>query len=81
MPEYLETPIAEAKHTLAPRYGVAADGYTVRSGAPTCVMIRLEGEKRWRRLMVWCFSNVGTHFVRVGGVPLVVRSHDVPEAS
>jgi len=45
-PKYLTTKIAESKRTLnhIPRYG----------------MIRLEGEKVWRRVMVWQFSNSGT---------------------
>ena len=77
--QYLETRIAESRRTDTPRYGMAADGYTVRSGAPTSYMIRLSGEKRWRRLMCWQFSNCGTLFVRMRGVCYVVRDHDVPE--
>lgn len=77
----LETKIAEVRETETPRYGIAASGYTVRSGAPTSKMIRLENETRWRRLMCWQFSNAGTLFVRVNGAPLVVREHDVPEPS
>ena len=76
--EYLETPIAEVRHTEAPRYGMAADGYTLRSGAPTSRMIRLEGEKRWRRLMVWQFSNAGTCFLRIGGKPFIVSDYMLP---
>lgn len=41
-------------------------------------MIRLEGEKRWRRLMVWQFSNIGTLFVHIDGKPHVVRSEMLP---
>lgn len=78
MTQYLETPIAEARQTDTPRYGVGADGYTLRRGAPTSWMIRLEGETRWRRLMCWCFSNAGTCFVRVGGQPRIVRDCDMP---
>jgi len=77
--DYLSTPIVETKRTETPRYGIAADGYTLRSGAPTSIMLRLEGEKIWRRLMCWCFSNAGTCFVRVKGAPLVVRDCDLPE--
>ena len=47
---YLETPIEETRRTETPHYGMAADGYTLRSGAPTSRMVRLSGEKRWRRL-------------------------------
>ena len=75
---YLETPIAAAKRTDVPRWGIAADGYTLRSGAPTSVMLRLAGEKRWRRMMCWQFSNAGTCFVRVLGVPLIVNEYDLP---
>jgi hypothetical protein len=71
--------IAEARETETPRYGMTADGYTKRSGAPTRFMVRLDGEKRWRRLMVWQFSNVGTAFVRIGKTPFVVRDTDLPE--
>ena len=71
---YLETPIVEAKRTDLPRWGMTADGYTVRSGAPTAIMVRLEGETRWRRLMVWQFSNAGTVFVRVLKQPFVIRN-------
>jgi hypothetical protein len=79
--KYLETKVDAVKVTEAPRYGIAADGYTAKSGAPTSRLIRLAGEKRWRRLMVWQFSNAGTLFVRVGGVPLVVSECDLPNAS
>lgn len=54
------------------------EGYTKRSGAPTDLMIRLQGEKKWRRLMIWQFSNIGTLFVRVNGKPHVVREEMIP---
>lgn len=76
MVNYLTQKIAEVKETDVPRYGIAADGYTVRSGAPLPQMVRLEGEKTWRRLMIWQFSNIGTCFVRIKGVEYVVR--DLP---
>ncbi len=80
--KYLVTKIAESKRTAeTPRYGMARDGYTLRSGAPTSTLIRLEGEKRWRRVMVWCFSNSGTCFVRIKGESLIVREYEIPEAS
>jgi hypothetical protein len=73
-PKYLTTPIVETKRTdETPRYGMGRDGYTLRSGAPTDVLVRLEGETRWRRVMVWCFSNSGTCFVRVKGECLIVK--------
>jgi hypothetical protein len=80
--EYLETRIVERYQTPETlRYGMTALGYTKRSGAPTSWMIRLEGEKRFRRLMVWQFSNVGTCFVNVNGAPLVVHEYELPEPS
>lgn len=72
---YLTTPIAEVRETVPPRYGMTRDGYTVRSGAPTGFMVRLEGEKRWRRVMAWHFSNAGTAFVRIKGVPHVITGN------
>jgi hypothetical protein len=75
---YLTTPIVEARNEPPTRgSGMTREGYTKRSGAPTSTMIRLQGEKRWRRLMVWQFSNMGTLFVRLNGVPHVVRQEDV----
>ena len=67
--------ITRAKQTdTTPRYGMCADGYTKRSGAPSSYMIQIDGESRWRRVMVWCFSNAGTLFVRVNGQPLVIAN-------
>ena len=77
MADYLTTRIVETRRTDTPRYGMAADGYTLRSGAPTSLMVKLEGEKRWRRLMVWQFSNAGTCFLRIKGEPLIVRESSI----
>lgn len=77
-PDYLQTPIVEARRTSIPRYGLTAEGYSVRSGAPSGLLIRLEGETRWRRIMVWCFSNCGTAFVRIKGKSLIVNDYDLP---
>ena len=77
---YLTTPIAEARYTPRPLYGMTVDGYTKRSGAPTHLQIRLEGEKRWRRVMIWQFSNAGTLFLRMGGKNRIVNEFDLPEA-
>jgi hypothetical protein len=74
----LDTKIIAAKRTATPRYGMAADGYTLRSGAPTSVMVLLEGEKRWRRIMVWQFSNVGTCFLRIKGNDVIVSEYQIP---
>lgn len=71
--KYLETKIVESKVTPSPRYGLTADGYTKKSGAPTPMLVRLDGEKRWRRLMVWQFSNASTYFIRICGEPHIVR--------
>jgi hypothetical protein len=76
---YLTTPIAEVRNDPPPRgSGMTREGYTKRSGAPTARMIRLQGEKIWRRLMVWQFSNLGTMFVNIGGKPHVVREEMIP---
>lgn len=69
---YLTVRIVETRHTEPPRYGVTRSGYSVRSGAPTSALIRLDGERRFRRVMVWQFSNAGTSFVRIKGVPHVI---------
>ena len=78
---YLATDIAETKRTPTPRWGMTVQGYTLLSGAPTSLMVRLAGEKRWRRLMCWQFSNVGTCFVRVSGEDLIVNEYDMPESA
>lgn len=78
MVRYLETPIAEKRQTpTTPCYGMTAEGYTGKRGAPTSWMIRLEGERIWRRVMVWQFSNAGTAFVRIKGLEYVVRDSDL----
>lgn len=71
--------IVEIKTTDIPRYGIAADGYTVKSGAPTSKMIRLKGEKRWRRLMCVQFSNAGSCFLNIKGKRVYVNDYDLPE--
>lgn len=79
MSTYLTTPIVEVRYDPPPPgTGMTREGYTKRSGAPTSRMIRLQGERRWRRLMVWQFSNMGTLFVRLDGKPHVVREEDLP---
>jgi hypothetical protein len=77
--KYLEKEIVGVKVTPTPRYGMTAYGYTIRSGAPTSKMVLLAGENRWRRVMVWQFSNAGTAFVRVKGEELVLRSCFLPD--
>lgn len=63
-----------------PYRGMAADGYTTRSGAVTSYEVQLTGDPawRWRRLMCWQFSNIGTVFVRVHGKCMVVCDTDLP---
>lgn len=78
MSDYLKTRIVEKRQTETPRYGVTALGYSKRSGAPTSYLIRLDGEKIWRRLMCWQFSNAGTLFVRINGRPHIVNEYDLP---
>ena len=79
---YLTTPIVEVRNDPPPHgSGMTREGYTKRSGAPTALMIRLQGEKRWRRLMAWQFSNLGTMFVNIDGKPHVVREEMIPQES
>tara|TARA_R100000808_G_scaffold10699_1_gene28270 strand:+ start:922 stop:1248 length:327 start_codon:yes stop_codon:yes gene_type:complete len=82
MTDYLKTKIAESKQTETPRYGEVriVDGKgRLRVGRfSTSYLIRLEGEKRFRRVMCWQFSNVGTLFVRIKGTPYIVREYDIP---
>ena len=77
--EYLEIPIIAKEQTLVPAYGMAASGYTLASGAPTSMLVMLQGEKRWRRLMVVCFSNVGSLFLNIRGKRLYVHEYMIPE--
>ena len=82
MAEYLQAHISEVKRTkTTPLYGMTRAGYTKLSGAPLNVMVRLEGEKRWRRLMCWQFSNAGMCFLRVKGKDLVVSDYKLPMSS
>ena len=76
---YLSKKIVGRKDTARPQHGMTVYGYTKKSGAPTSLMIRLEGEKIWRRVMCWQFSNAGTLFVRILGENLVVNEWDIPE--
>lgn len=79
MSKYLDKKIVEMITTdNETRYGMSRDGYTLRSGAPTSKKIRLDGEKIWRRLMVWQFSNAGTCFVKIKGECYIVPEHTLP---
>lgn len=77
--------IVEHKRTDVPRYGIRADGYSAKSGAPTSYLVRIDGgaltaadAKRWRRVLVWQWSNVGTAFVRICGNVYFLRDSDLP---
>ncbi|RLB44658.1 MAG: hypothetical protein DRH30_00840 [Deltaproteobacteria bacterium] len=59
--------ITNVRTTDVPRYGVTADGYSKRSGAPTRMLVQLEGSGIWRRVMCWQFSNAGTLFIHMLG--------------
>jgi hypothetical protein len=74
--------IEEVKHDedFESRQGRTVDGYTTKSGAPIGTMIRLKGSKRWRRVMLWQFSNMGTCFVKIKEVPHIVRDYEIQEA-
>lgn len=69
--------IVASKQTKTPNYGIARDGYTISSGAPTSYMVRLEGEKRWRRVMELCFSNTSTHFLKIKGKKEILSWWDI----
>lgn len=80
--QYLAVKIVEARRDYPrPGAGMTSDGYTKRSGAPTSLLIRLDGERRFRRLMVWQFSNSGTCFVRIKGECLIVREYEIPSVT
>lgn len=76
--KYLTQRIAEMRYTNRPAWGLTVNGYTRRGGAPTPIMVRLDGERRWRRLMLWLFSNAGTTFIRIKGEEFVVTDSMLP---
>ena len=45
---------------------------------PSTRMIRLQGEKIWRRVYVVCYSNAGTSYVVIQGKPRYIRDCDWP---
>lgn len=71
--------ITETKRTTVPRWGIGADGYTRKTGAPTATMVKLEGEKRWRRLKIYQFSNASSLFLTINGKDHFVQPYDIPE--
>lgn len=67
MVTHLTGTVAEVRRTDRPYWGWTVEGYTCKQGGPTEYLIRLEGEKNFRRVMVYLFSNAGSAFVRIGG--------------
>lgn len=74
----LTTKMVEAKYTKTPRYGITRDGYSIKSGAPTDILVRLEGEKRWRRVMCWQWSYTSICFIKSKGKNLVISNFEIP---
>lgn len=70
-----ETRITAWKTTDQPHYGVTVFGYSCNRGAPSDRMIKIDGKGPWRRVMVWCFSNASTTFVKIDGKPFVMPGH------
>ena len=58
-----------------PNYGRSADGYGRK--IPTNRLIRLEGEKRWRRVYAVCFSNCASHYILIRGDAYYIHDGDV----
>ena len=54
-----------------------ASGYGSKLTHP--MMVRLEGEKIWRRVYVVCWSNSGTAYVIIKGKPHYFSDGDLPE--
>ena len=75
MIQYLDKKIVQKIRTNVPKWGIGKDGYTLNSGAPSSIMILLENEKRFRRVMYWCFSNTATFFVKINGNELCIPEH------
>lgn len=71
--------ITAVRRTPVPRWGYTVAGYTLRRGGPTQYLVRLVGEKVWRRLKVLCFSNNGTLFLTKGGRTYYVKEHEHAE--
>ncbi len=82
MVKYLEKSIVHAKQTETPRWGMTQEGYTIRSGAPTSWLVLLEGEKRYRRVMILQFSNAGSVFLKIKGERFFFRvDEEIREAA
>ncbi len=70
---YCKKAIVERREHGNPKPRVDSMGYTVRAGSPSRAQVKLEGEKIWRRVYWWQFSNAGTAFIRVKGENLIVN--------
>jgi len=67
--------ITERKHSPFTgnfRNYLTRDGYTKRSGAPTSLMVKIEGSNRWYRVYQVCFSNSGTDFIKTKENPFLI---------
>jgi hypothetical protein len=53
-----------------PKSRLTQNGDEVKAGSPTAMQVQLDGESRWRRVYRW---SDGTLFVRLKGVPHIVR--------
>ena len=83
---YLDADMVEGiRVTDIPRWGIGADGYTLKEGAPTGVMIRVKRElfpgvrDVWRRVRFFQWSNAPTVFVDIKGERYVVLSTEFAE--
>jgi hypothetical protein len=41
-------------------------------------MVRLAGERRFRRVYCWQFSNAGTIFLKIKGENVIIHEFDLP---
>lgn len=63
---------AEWKRTKLPQQRLCRDGYTKRGGTPTDIVVRLAGEKIWRRVYTLCFGTGVTQIIYVRGDAMVI---------
>ena len=59
---------------IPPRPKLDEFGYTSSSGSPTRYRIQVEGKNRWLRVYALQFSNASSHFVRLNGCRLMLKS-------
>ena len=75
---HLKTPIVEVKYTDFPLYAMVKNPYTIRTDEPTNRMVKLEGEKFWRRVMCWGYKNMETYLIWLKGRPFRIHDRDFP---